>query len=192
MMPDSDAAGRNPSDADPEATTVLPETAGFGSGEQGGGMHPLELAAQAAQTELQEFRERYLRTVAELDNVRKRAAREVDQAHRFAVEKLAAELLPVFDSLELAVAHADKADAASLAAGQDATLKLLARAFEKFAIRPLDPVGEPFDPQRHEAMAMRESATAAPDSVLEVVQRGYDLNGRLLRPARVIVARSPG
>jgi molecular chaperone GrpE len=161
-------------------------------GGQGGAAdgHPLELAAQAAQAELQEFRDRYMRTVAELDNVRKRAAREVEQAHRFAVEKLAAELLPVLDSLELAVAHADKADPASLAAGQEATLKLLVRAFEKFAIQPLDPVGEPFDPQRHEAMAMRDSRTAAPDSVLEVVQRGYELNGRLLRPARVIVARS--
>jgi molecular chaperone GrpE len=89
------------------------------------------------------------------------------------------------------VAHGDRADAASLAAGQDATLKLLARALEKFAVRPVDPVGEPFDPERHEAIAMRESPTAAPDSVLEVVQRGYELNGRLLRPARVVVARSP-
>lgn len=145
-----------------------------------------------AQAETQEFRERYVRAVAELDNVRKRAAREVEQAHRYAVEKLAAELLPVLDSLELAVAHGAKADAAALVAGQDATLKLLARAFEKFSIKPVDPAGAPFDPQRHEAMAMRESATAEPDSVLEVVQRGYELNGRLLRPARVIVARSPG
>jgi molecular chaperone GrpE len=175
-MPDSETASSNPADGDTEATTVLPEA---------------ELAAQRAQAELQEFRDRYLRTVAELDNVRKRAARDVEQAHRYAVEKLATELLPVLDSLELAVAHADTADAASLAAGQDATLKLLARAFEKFAIRPLDPVGEPFDPQRHEAMALRDSDTAQPDSVLEVVQRGYELNGRLLRPARVIVARGP-
>lgn len=170
--------------SDSEETTVLPEAAAVG-GASGVDVGRLE-------AELQEFRDRHLRTVAELDNVRKRAAREVEQAHRFGVEKLAAELLPVLDSLELAVAHADKADAASLAAGQDATLKLLARAFDRFSIRPLDPVGEPFDPERHEAMAMRESATAAPDSVVEVVQRGYELNGRLLRPARVIVARKPG
>ncbi len=181
-MADNDA-GRNAGDADSEATTVLPENAAVGD---------LERAAHEAQAELQEFRDRYMRTVAELDNVRKRAARDVEQAHRYAVEKLAAELLPVRDSLELAVAHADTADAASLAAGQDATLKLLARAFEKFSIRAIDPVGEPFDPQRHEAMAMRASATAQPDSVLEVVQNGYELNGRLLRPARVIVSRSPG
>lgn len=187
MMADNDAA--KSAGGDPEAdTTVLPESAAVG----GAGTSQFELAAQAAQQEVQEFRERYLRTVAELENVRKRAARDVEQAHRYAVEKLAAELLPVLDSLELAVAHGDKADAAALAAGQDATLKLLARAFEKFSIRAVDPLGEPFDPQRHEAMAMRESATAAPDSVVEVVQRGYELNGRLLRPARVIVSRSPG
>src|SRR5689334_1453904 len=189
-MPDREPASSNPVEAEHESTTVLPESAAAESG--GVDLRQLELAAQKAQAELQEFRDRYMRTVAELDNVRKRAARDVEQAHRFAVEKLAAELLPVLDSLELAVAHADTADAASLAAGQDATLKLLARAFEKFSIRPVDPVGEPFDPQRHEAMAMRDSATAQPDSVLEVVQRGYELNGRLLRPARVIVARGPG
>jgi molecular chaperone GrpE len=118
------------------------------------------------------------------------AAPDVEQAHKFALEKFAQELLPVRDSLELAAASAATADAASLAAGQDATLKLLARAFEKFAVNAIDPVGEPFDPQRHEAMAMQPSATAEPDSVLQVVQRGYELNGRLLRPARVIVARS--
>jgi len=132
-----------------------------------------------------------LRAVAELDNVRKRAAREVEQAHKFGVEKLAQELLPVLDSLELAVANAGRADAASLVAGQEATLKLLAKAFEKHQVLALDPVGEPFDPERHEAMVMQPSATAAPDSVLTVVQRGYELNGRLLRPARVIVARAP-
>lgn len=188
-MTDNDASA--PGEGEHEQTTVLP-----GNEAVGGGALPevqqLQLAAQAAQAELQEFRERYLRSLAELDNVRKRAARDVEQAHRFAVEKLAAELLPVIDSLELAVAHGARTDGAALIAGQEATLKLLARAFEKFAIRAFEPTGEPFDPQRHEAMAMRESATAAPDSVLDVVQRGYELNGRLLRPARVIVARAPG
>ena len=189
-MPDSEPAS-NPVEGDTESTTVLPDSAGVGA--SGGlDLRQVELAAQKAQAELQEFRDRYMRTVAELDNVRKRAARDVEHAHRFAVEKLATELLPVLDSLELAVAHAETADAASLVAGQEATLKLLVRALEKFAIRPVDPVGEPFDPQRHEAMAMRDSDRAAPDSVLEVVQRGYELNGRLLRPARVIVARGQG
>jgi molecular chaperone GrpE len=143
------------------------------------------------QGQLVQQREQILRAAAELDNIRKRAARDVEQAHRFALEKFVQELLPAVDSLELAAANAGKADAASLAAGQQATLKLLQKALEKFSVIALDPQGEPFDPQRHEAMAMQPSSTAEPDSVLQVVQRGYELNGRLLRPARVIVAKSP-
>lgn len=145
-----------------------------------------------SQTLAAQHRDQLLRAAAELDNIRKRASRDVDQAHRYALEKFAQELLPVRDSLELAAASAPGADVASLIAGQEATIKLLSRAFEKFSIKGIEPVGEPFDPQRHEAMAMQESATAAPDSVLQVVQRGYELNGRLLRPARVIVSRAPG
>jgi molecular chaperone GrpE len=144
-----------------------------------------------AQQQIGAHRDQVLRAAAELDNIRKRAARDVEQAHRFALEKFVQELLPVRDSLELAAANAATASASSLAAGQEATLKLLVRAFEKFSVQPIEPVGEPFDPQRHEAMAMQPSATAAPDSVLQVVQRGYELNGRLLRPARVIVAKVP-
>jgi molecular chaperone GrpE len=143
------------------------------------------------QGQLVQQREQMLRAAAELDNIRKRAARDVEQAHRFALEKFVQELLPAVDSLELAGASAGKADAASLAAGQEATLKLLQKALEKFAVVMLDPKGEPFDPERHEAMAMQESATAEPQSVLQVVQKGYELNGRLLRPARVIVSKAP-
>lgn len=149
-----------------------------------------ELAA--AQVEgAQQQREQMLRTAAEVENIRKRAARDVEQAHRYALEKFALELLPVRDSLELAVASSGAADAAALAAGQDATLKLLARAFEKFSVQVIDPLGVPFDPEKHEAMAMQPSSTAEPGSVLQVIQPGYELNGRLLRPARVIVASEP-
>ena len=186
----ADTSAGNAPDAgglDVDATTVLPEgLAVAGETEQ------LRAALASAEEQARASRDQALRAVAELDNVRKRAAREVEQAHRYAVEKLAQELLPVRDSLELAVANAGRGDIGSLVAGQEATLKLLARAFEKFAILPMDPLGEPFDPERHEAMVMQESATAAPDSVLAVVQRGYELNGRLLRPARVIVSRAPG
>ncbi|HTQ35862.1 MAG TPA: nucleotide exchange factor GrpE [Steroidobacteraceae bacterium] len=150
-----------------------------------------ELAAAQGQAAARE-RELALRSAAEIENIRKRAARDVEQAHRFAVERLVQELLPVRDSLEVAAASGATADAATLAAGQAATLKLLARAFEKFAVQVIDPAGEPFDPQRHEAMATQSSVAAAPGTVLQVVQRGYELNGRLLRPARVIVASEPG
>ena len=112
-------------------------------------------------------------------------------AQRFALERFAAELLGVRDSLELAVKSAEAADARSLAEGQQATLQLLARAFEQFSIQRIDPLGAPFDPALHEAVVMQESATAPADSVLQVLQSGYQLNGRLLRPARVVVARAP-
>ena len=146
---------------------------------------------ESLRSELATAQDQVLRVAAEQENIRKRAARDIEQAHRFALEKFAQELLPVRDSLELAVANAGKADSASLVAGQEATLKLLARAFDRFSIVGVEPNGEPFDPQRHEAIAMRESNSAEPQSVLEVVQRGYELNGRLLRPARVVVAKPP-
>ena len=147
----------------------------------------LEAALQASAA----ARDAQLRAAAELENVRKRAQRDIENAHRFALERFAAELLGVRDSLELAVQNAATADAAALAAGQQATLQLLAKAFEKYSIQRIDPLGAPFDPSLHEAVVMQESATAKPDSVLQVLQSGYQLNGRLLRPARVIVARAP-
>lgn len=155
------------------------------------GVEQLRAELAEAQAQAGQQRDQMLRAAAEMENVRRRMARDVEQAHKFALEKFAQELMPVRDSLELAVANAGTADVASLVAGQEATLKLLAKAFERFAVNTIDPVGEPFDPQRHEAMAMQPSTTAEPDSVLLVVQRGYELNGRLLRPARVIVARAP-
>jgi molecular chaperone GrpE len=131
--------------------------------------------------------EQYLRCLAELDNVRKRTARDVEQAHRFGLDKLVTELLPVRDSLELAVA-AQASDVASLRQGQEATLALLTRALEKLGVTLINPEGAPFDPARHEAMLAQESANP-PDSVLQVLQVGYELNGRVLRPARVIIAK---
>ncbi len=147
----------------------------------------LELAEQASAA----ARDAQLRAMAELDNVRKRAQRDIENAHRFALERFAAELLGVRDSLELAVQSAPGADARALIAGQQATLDLLAKAFERYSIQRLDPLGAAFDPALHEAVMAQESATARPDSVLQVLQSGYQLNGRLLRPARVVVARAP-
>jgi molecular chaperone GrpE len=169
----------------------------------GGGGEPMQTAGQLAgqerlQQALAESEERarsnweqYLRAVAELDNVRKRAQRDIESANRYGLERFAAELLPVKDSLELAVQNAARADVKSLKEGQQATLQLLQKALEKLGISVIDPQGEPFDPARHEAMMAQESATAEPNSVLQVVQPGYELNGRLLRPARVIVAKAP-
>ena len=149
-----------------------------------------ELRAALAQAEenLKQQRDQFLRAAAELDNVRKRAQRDIESAHRYALERFAAELLPVHDSLDLGVRNGGSGDAASLIAGQQATLKLLEKAFERYAIKPIEATGQRFDPSRHEAMMMQPSSDAAPNTVLQVVQPGYELNGRVLRPARVVVA----
>lgn len=167
-----------------EPTAVLPETAA-----QLVELERLQQALAEAEERARSHWEQYLRAVADLENVRKRAQRDIESANRYGLEKFAAELLPVWDSLELAVQNGDKADAPSLAQGQKATLQLLAKALEKIGVKPINPQGEPFDPARHEAMLAQESATAEPNSVLQVVQPGYELNGRLLRPARVIVSK---
>lgn len=150
----------------------------------------LESALQAAQAEAQANRDGQLRALAELENVRKRAQRDIENAHRFALERFAAELLPVRDSLELAV-QSGSADAPGLLAGVEATLKLLGKAFEKGAISRIDPSGASFDPALHEAVLAQPSAQVPEGTVLQVLQSGYQLNGRLLRPARVIVSRAP-
>ncbi|MCH9693813.1 MAG: nucleotide exchange factor GrpE [Gammaproteobacteria bacterium] len=130
---------------------------------------------------------RYLRAAAELENVRKRASRDVENAHKFALERFGKELLGVRDSLEMGLA-AENADADSLREGSVATLKLLGTAMQQFGIEQIDPEGEPFDPEFHEAISMQPSDNVEPGSVVSVVQKGYSLNGRLLRPAMVIVA----
>ena len=170
-----------------EPTAVLPETAA-----QLVELERLQQALTEAEERARSHWEQYLRAVADLDNVRKRAQRDIESANRYGLEKFAAELLPVRDSLELAVQNAGKGDARSLAQGQEATLKLLSKALEKIGVVGINPGGEPFDPARHEAVLAQESNTAEPNSVLQVVQPGYELNGRLLRPARVIVSKARG
>lgn len=132
--------------------------------------------------------DRYLRTAAELENVRKRAARDVENAHRFALERFSRELLAVRDSLEMGLAAADSASVESLIEGSKATLKILGVTMQQFGIEEVDPAGEPFDPEFHEAISMQTSDDVEPGSVVTVVQKGYALNGRLLRPAMVVVA----
>jgi len=158
---------------------------------ESGDVDGLRAALAQAEENLRQVREQHLRAAAELENVRKRAQREIDSAHRYALERFASELLPVRDSLELGVRSGAQADSRSILAGQEATLKLLERAFDKFSIKQIDPTGQRFDPSLHEAVLMQETPNAPPNSVLQVVQSGYELNGRLLRPARVVVATAP-
>ena len=145
----------------------------------------------ASQAKAQEHWDTYLRSLAETDNVRKRAQREVETAHKYAVERFAGDLLDVRDSLELGIAAGSGVEAAKLIEGMDATLRLLNRAFEKAGVAILDPVGQPFNPEFHEAMVTQPTVEQAPGTVLAVIQKGYSLNGRLLRPARVVIARAP-
>ena len=149
----------------------------------------MQAALEAAEARALESKDLYMRALAELENVRKRSAREVEQAHKFAVDRFANDLIAVKDSLELGVGAAGTIE--TLRAGSEATLKLLSKAFEKAGVIELSPEGEMFNPELHEAMIMQPSAEHVPNSIVQVVQKGYQLNGRLLRPARVIVAKEP-
>jgi molecular chaperone GrpE len=148
----------------------------------------LEAALAAAQLDAEAQRDQRLRALAETDNVRKRAQRDIDSAQRYALERFASELLGVRDSLELAVRSGDDA---GLRHGLEATLKLLTSAFEKYSIQSIDPAtGSPFDPALQEAVLSQPTNEVPANTVLKVLQTGYQLNGRLLRPARVVVARA--
>lgn len=133
----------------------------------------------------------YLGAHAEMENLRKRAEREVQNAHKFALERFFGELLPVRDSLELGLAAvSDAVDIAKLREGVELTLRQLTTAMEKFGAREVNPLGAKFDPGQQEAMAMLPTDQAEPNTVVQVVQKGYLLNERLIRPAKVIVAQA--
>lgn len=134
----------------------------------------------------------YLGAHAEMENLRKRSERDLASAHKFAVEKIAKELLPVHDSLEMGIAAAAEVnDVAKLLEGSEMTLKMLSSAMDKAGIVEVAPEkGEKFDPDRHQAMAMQPVEGAEANTVLQVVQKGYTLNDRLIRPAMVIVAQA--
>lgn len=137
-----------------------------------------------------------LRLQAEIDNLHKRSQRDIENAHKYGLEKFANALLPVRDSLEMGIAAAvqgQNVDPARLIEGSELTLKMLAGVLEKFGITELNPQGETFNPQFHEAMSIQPREDVAPNTVVMVVQKGYLLNDRLIRPAMVIVSKAvPG
>jgi len=150
---------------------------------------------EALQAQVQEFQEQMLRAQAEMQNVRRRAELDVEKAHKFALEKFVKELLPVADSLEKAVESTEGQESsgelvASIREGVEMTLNLFMNSLKKFNVAQVNPVGEPFDPQLHEAMSMVPAPDAEPNSVVAVVQKGYTLNERLVRPAMVVVAQA--
>lgn len=150
----------------------------------------LEDKLESAEKKAEDNWDKYLRSVAEIENVRKRASRDVENARKFALENFSRELLSVSDSLELAV-NSEDLDADSLRSGNEATLQLMISTMGQFGFEVIDPHGEPFDAEYHEAISMQPSDQVEPGSVITVFQKGYTLNKRLLRPARVIVASDP-
>jgi len=143
-----------------------------------------------AEDEALELKDSWLRSLAEIDNIRKQAAADVAKAYKYAIEKFAEDLLLVKDALESALA-AENASPETLRAGVELTLKQLGGAFDKAQIKVIDPAGEKFDPHFHQAMAMVDSTSQAPNTVVTVFQKGYLLNDRVLRPALVTVAKAP-
>jgi molecular chaperone GrpE len=146
-------------------------------------------ALEAARKEAEESWNKYLRTAAEFDNFRKRSARDLELARKYGAERLAQAILPVRDSLAAGLAANAGGDPDALIKGQQATLRLLDDALAAVGVTEIDPKGERFDPSKHEALSMLPAPNAAPGSVLEVIQKGYQLHDRLLRAAKVIVAR---
>lgn len=143
--------------------------------------------------EISRLKDEVLRAQAEADNTRKRAERDVTAAHKYGLEKFASELLPVKDSMDLGLSAATAAtEVESLAEGMELTVKMLEDFFAKTGIRAVDPLGERFDPDFHQAMTMEASAESVPGTVLRVMQKGYVLHERLIRPALVVVAKAAG
>lgn len=145
-----------------------------------------------AEAKAQDNWDQLLRTRAEMDNLRRRTERELENAHKYALERFAQELLAVRDSLEmgLSVGQGENIDVSNLLEGTELTLKMLVSAMEKFAIKELNPLDEPFDPEQHQAMSMLEAPDKAPNTVINVMQKGYSLNDRLIRPAMVVVSKA--
>jgi molecular chaperone GrpE len=159
------------------------------------GMASTEEQIETLTQQLSDAKDLNLRTQAEMQNLRRRAERDVENAHKFGLEKIVNGLLPVLDNLDRAISAVDDEaredpKVKTLLEGVDLTRKSAADVLKNFSVEVLEPYGEPFDPQFHEAMTMIPSETAEPNSVVDVLQKGYTLNGRLIRAAMVVVAKS--
>jgi len=147
---------------------------------------------EAAQKKADEHYDQLVRAHAEIDNLKRRHSQELEKAHKYALDKFVAELLGVWDSLELghSAAQHESADVDKLREGTELTLKMLSDVMNKFGVEQHDPEGEPFNPEFHQAMSMQARDDVPPNTVIAVVQKGYSLNGRLVRPAMVMVSQA--
>lgn len=173
---------------DGQDTEITEETQNTGDTSENALLQELEAAKQKSE----ENRESYLRTLADMENVRRRAKIDVENAYKYSVEKFAKELVGVIDSLEHGVAVANTEHDNAMREGMELTLKMLLDIFDKFFIKRIEPaVGDSFNPTLHEALSMQPSEDIEPEKIMFVAQRGFILQERLLRPARVIIAKAP-
>lgn len=156
-------------------------------------INELELALATAQSTVVDQKDSVIRAKAEVDNIRRRAAQDVEKARKFALEKFAGEMLTTVDNLERAMQSIDKEDEAQKAMleGIELTYQGLLASLEKSGVTTVDPQDQPFNPELHQAMSMQEVPGVAPNTVIAVMQKGYELNGRLIRPAMVMVSKAP-
>lgn len=190
-MSDTDVTDKQPQDNPDEAEAQLESDSRAPL--EADSVEELQAKLTEAENRAQENWENLLRANAEMDNLRRRTERELENAHKYAVERFAQELLAVRDSLEMGVAAAEQEEASveKIKEGTELTLRMLEGAMDKFNIQSIDPQDEPFDPERHQAMSTVETPDKAPNTVINVMQKGYMLNDRLIRPAMVIVSRAP-
>ncbi|NQY64548.1 MAG: nucleotide exchange factor GrpE [Alteromonadaceae bacterium] len=191
MSPEAVAAEEIVKQAEEQVEAQL-ETAAESISEEQQKINELELALAASQSTVADQKDSVIRAKAEVDNVRRRSAQDVEKARKFALEKFAAELLPVVDNMERAIASIDAEDEAqkSIAEGVELTLQSFLSAIDKFGVKAVDPQDQPFNPELHQAMSMQEVEGVAPNTVIAVMQKGYELNGRLIRPAMVMVSKA--
>ena len=155
-------------------------------------INELELALATAQSTVADQKDSVIRAKAEVDNIRRRAAQDVEKARKFALEKFASEMLISVDNLERALQNIDKEDESNkgIIEGVELTLQGLITSLDKFGVKAVDPQDQPFNPELHQAMSMQEVPGVAPNTVIAVMQKGYELNGRLIRPAMVMVSKA--
>ena len=149
----------------------------------------LEMQLEAAQAKASEFLDQYVRAKAEMENLRRRNMKDVENAHKYGIEKFVNELLPVTDGMTLGLATED-ASAESLREGMEMTMSMLIKMMENLGVTEIDPLNEKFDPEKHQAMTMQPNADVEPNTVIAVMQKGYMLNERLIRPAMVMVSKA--
>jgi molecular chaperone GrpE len=174
-----------------EPRAVVEDTSATSEATAAAQIEQLERQLAEARQCAQEEKDRFIRAQAEIENMRRRNEKDLQNAHKFGLERFARELLAVVDSLELGLqaAETETNGTSALREGMELTLKQLLSVLERFEVKPIDPAGQRFNPELHQAMAMQPAAEADPNTVIKVFQKGYTLNERLLRPAMVVVSQ---